>query len=227
MPKRSIPLINEEYYHIFNRGVNKQPIFLDKREYRRALDLIEFYSYSGKKISYSRFLSMSLENKEEYMKLLFQNNKKLINIVCFALMPNHFHFLLKQLEDNGISNFMSNFQNSYSRYFNIKNNRIGHLLQGQFKSVHIEDDSQLLHLSRYIHLNPYSSCIVRSIEEVESYPYSSYHEYLNIKGSKICSKEIILSQFRNLKDYQKFVSDRASYQKELEKIKHLILEDRY
>lgn len=119
---------------------------------------------------------------------------------------------------------MSNFQNSYARYFNTKSKRISPLWQGQFKAVRIEDDNQLLHISRYIHLNPYTSFVVKNLKALLQYQWSSLSEYLNPATGGICSKEIILSQFGNLDDYQKFILDQADYQRRLEGIKHLILD---
>ena len=84
-------------------------------------------------------------------------------------MPNHFHLLLKQTIDNGISHFLSKFTNSYTKYFNTKYNRVGPVFQGVFKSVHIESDEQLMHLSRYIHLNPVVSAVVEK-QNLLSYP---------------------------------------------------------
>lgn len=158
------------------------------------------------------------------MDSLHKINDKLVDIICFCLMPNHFHLLLNQLKDNGISKFMANLQNSFTRYFNTKHERIGHLLQGQFKAVLIEDDNQLLHVSRYIHLNPYSSYVVKDLESLEQYLWSSFPEYLGKVAAEICNKEIILSQFKDKKDYKKFVFDQADYQRRLEEIKHLVIE---
>lgn len=220
MPARFIPLITGQYYHIFNRGVNKQPIFQGIRDYKRASDILDFYSFNPK-LRFSKFLLLSQEEKSNFMDSLRKVNDKLVDIICFCLMPNHFHLLLNQLKDNGISKFMANLQNSFTRYFNTKYQRIGPLLQGQFKAVLIEDDSQLLHVSRYIHLNPYSSFVVKDLKNLEQYHYSSLPEYFGRADTQICNKEVVLSQ---IKDYQKFVFDQADYQRKLEEIKHLILE---
>ena len=151
--------------------------------------------------------------------------KLLVEIIAYCLMPNHLHLLLKQLEENGISIFMSNLTNSYTRFFNTKQKRKGPLFQGKFKGVRIETDEQLFHVSRYIHLNPYSSFVLKSLEELESYPYSSLPEYLGLKKEIHCKTEIILNNFKNIQSYEDFVFDRAGYQRELEKIKHLAIED--
>lgn len=223
MPARFTPLITDQYYHIFNRGVNKQPIFQGVRDYKRALDILDFYSFNPK-LRFSKFLLLSQEERGNFIDSLHKINDKLVDIVCFCLMPNHFHLLLNQLKDNGISKFMANLQNSFTRYFNTKHERVGPLLQGQFKAVLIEDDNQLLHVSRYIHLNPYSSYIVRDLVGLEQYPWSSFPEYLGKVAVEICNKEIILSQFKDQKDYKEFVFNQADYQRRLEEIKHLVME---
>ena len=135
-------------------------------------------------------------------------------------MPNHFHLLLKQLVDNGISQYLSNFTNSYTRYFNTKYERSGPIFQGKFKAVHVENNEQLLHVSRYIHLNPYSSSIVSSIEQLKAYPHSSLTK---LSTSKVESS-LITDQFKNIDEYYKFVIDNADYQKQLQTIKKLTLE---
>jgi putative transposase len=139
-------------------------------------------------------------------------------------MPNHFHFLVRQNIDSGISKFMSNFENSYTKYFNIKNSRIGPLLQGPFKAVKIDSEEQLLHVSRYIHLNPFSSALVKNIDDLINYEWSSFSEYFGLNKYKLCQRGNIFSTFKNIETYRLFVFDQADYQKCLEEIKHLILE---
>ena len=140
-------------------------------------------------------------------------------------MPNHFHLLLKQIIDGGISKFMSNFTNRYTRYLNTKNDRNGPIFQGRFKAIRIETDEQLLHVCRYIHLNPYTSYVVKTFSNLEKYPYSSFPEYLGKTKREFCNKELILHHFnKDRKDYKKFVFNQANYQRELNKIKHLTLE---
>ena len=137
-------------------------------------------------------------------------------------MPNHFHFLIRGLTETGIKEFISNFQNSYAKYFNIKNDRTGSLFQPMFKAVRIESDKQLIHVSRYIHLNPITSYLIET-KDLNKYPWSSYSEYINNIESFI-EKDLILNFFKSAKDYKKFVLDQVEYQRELDKIKHLVLE---
>ena len=119
---------------------------------------------------------------------------------------------------------MSNFQNSYTRYFNTKHERVGQIFLRPFKAIRIHTEEQLLHVSRYIHLNPYSSSIVESIQELKDYPWSSLNEYLDPTKDGICEKEITLSYFKDSQSYAAFVLDQADYQKELEEIKHLAID---
>lgn len=220
---RKTPFVNDEYYHVFNRGVNKGNIFLNISDYKRALKTIEYYSFSKHNLKLSRYLDMSYEKQVEYFSNL---ENKLIKIVSFVLMPNHFHLLLKQTAEGGISNFLRLFQNSYTKYFNTKHRRTGHLLQGQFKAVLVSNDTYLLHLSRYIHLNPLTSFIVKSTEELEAYPWSSYPSYLKMNGqfSSFVDHEVVLSQFETTENYRSFVNDRGKYQQDLDLLKHLLLE---
>jgi len=119
---------------------------------------------------------------------------------------------------------MSNVWNSYTRYFNIKRKRVGPVFQGVFKAVRIQDDNQFLHVQRYIHLNPYSSFLVKNWEELAKYPYSSLSEYLDIGEKNVCNKELTKGFFKSVEDYKKFVFNQADYQRSLEKVKHLTFE---
>ena len=137
-------------------------------------------------------------------------------------MPNHFHFLIKQLKDGGITEFVSKLSNSYTKYYNTKYNRVGPLLQGEFKAVLIESDDQLIHVSRYIHLNPIASFLVK---DLKNYRWSSYPEFTGEIKDGFCAKEEILSFFKSPKDYEKFVLDQVDYAQKLELIKHQLLEE--
>lgn len=137
-------------------------------------------------------------------------------------MPNHFHLLLKQTENGGITEFLSKISNSYTKYFNNKNHRVGPLLQSEFKAVLIETDEQLLHLSRYIHLNPVVSYLVK---DLSLYPWSSYKEFINYSSNGFCKKEEVLNFFKSPLKYKQFVLDHSNYAQQLEKIKHQLIEE--
>lgn len=213
MPYRIVPFVSESYYHIYNRGVEKRLIFQEDRDYRRFLHTIYYYQFDNLKVRFS-YKDFPL-NKD------FDQNPKLVEIICYCLMPNHFHLLVKQVADNGVHKFMRKSLNSYTKYFNTKYRRVGPLLQGQFKAVPVKDNSQLLQVCRYIHLNPYVSGLTT---DLVNYRYSSYPNYVSV-GSSFCNKEPILGLFKGLEDYQTFVVEHKDYAKELEIIKHLLIEE--
>ncbi len=221
---RNVVLVNGQNYHIFNRAIDRQTIFKTRWEYKRAVATLKYYRFANLPIKFSQLLNLSEEQGQKIIKELTQKDEKLVEIIAYCLMPNHFHFMLKQLQDNGISKFIANLTNSYTKYFNMKHERKGHLFEGQFKAVLIESDEQLIHLSRYIHLNPVSSFIIKA-EELENYEWSSLKEYLGLSNESLYFKEIILSHFSNKDEYKLFLKDQIKYAQELDKIKHLTLED--
>lgn len=137
-------------------------------------------------------------------------------------MPNHFHLLVRQLSKNGIQEFMSKILNSYTKYYNTKNKRVGPLFQGTFKAVSIDSDEQLLHLSRYIHLNPYVSDLVK---DLSNYYYSSYHEFLDSTKQLVCITQPILDFFPRKDGYKKFINNQQDYGKTLHQIKDALIDE--
>lgn len=212
MPYRNLKFENLAFYHIYNRGVDKQRIFKTKRDYERFLQTLIYYQFSGPKPKFS--------NQKRYKAKDFLNNSKITNLICYCLMPNHFHLLVQQIEEGGIQEFMGKLANSFTKYFNTKHNRVGPLLQGEFKAILIETDEQLLHVSRYIHLNPYVAEITKNLSD---YPYSSFIEYINSGFSGICTTQPIL-QFFQKKNYQQFVEDNQDCGLRLAQIKHLLID---
>ena len=206
-----------ETYHIYNKSIAGYIIYNNEEEFLRMLRAIRYYRREKPEISFSRFLRD--DDTENYF--ILQNKRNLVEIISYCLMPTHFHVILKQLADNGISIFMSNVENSYARYFNLKHKRKGPLWEGRFKSILIKSDEQLLHLTRYIHLNPVTAQL---LNEPEKWSMSSYNEYLTKidENKRICNYNDVL----NIEpaDYKRFVEDRISYQREIAKIKALLLD---
>lgn len=225
MPSRKVPLVTEQYYHVFNRGVARQPIFTDIREYKRAIQLISYYQNKNPSPKYSHFIQLPREQRNILLSLSNSKRDYSVSIIAYCLMPNHFHFLLRQKVDNGIPKFIADFTNSYARYFNVKNERYGPVFQGRFKSVLVETDEQLFHVVRYIHLNPYTSYVVKSVSELENYEFSSLPDYIGRRNSILVDKKVVLSNFKKSIDYEKFVFDQADYQRKLGNIKHLLIEE--
>ena len=151
------PYLENSFYHIYNRGVEKRNIFMDNQDYSVFLSYLETYLTPKDKNQLVTTLSSPTatpKDKDKALKLLHLNNFfGLLDLVCYALLPNHFHLLIYQT-DNVINHFMNSLGTRYSMYFNRKYKRSGVLFQDVYKAVPVESEEQLLHLSRYIHLNP-------------------------------------------------------------------------
>ena len=188
-----------EYYHIFNRGVDKRTIFLNTRDYERFLYLL-FACNDRKPLLNSQFHYRGFASIETYPR----ERDLLVDILCFCLMPNHFHLMLHERTENGISRFMQKLGTGYTMYFNKRYERSGALLQGVFKSVHVDRQAYILHLSSYIHLNP-AGIPSRESEDIpmgivhgkryeyaKHYPWSSYAAYLGTnRYDPLLNKQII------------------------------------
>ncbi|OGH18769.1 MAG: hypothetical protein A2868_03285 [Candidatus Levybacteria bacterium RIFCSPHIGHO2_01_FULL_40_15b] len=219
---RKIVFSNSYVYHVFNRGIDRRNIFTDLREYSRAQELRKYYFCKEPPVSYSKFLQQQKEIREEVAQQM-KRDEKLVNILAYCLMPNHFHFMLQQNSDRGIPIFVSNFTNAYTRYFNTKHERTGPMFEGIFKAVLVESDEQLVHLSRYIHLNPVVSSIINE-DQLINYQWSSYQHYVSDAIDDSVNSNLVLSMFKSKHIYKGFVLDHVEYGKKLEAIKHLVLE---
>jgi len=222
MPYRKTVFANDEIYHLLNRGINRFPIFTSPKEYQRFTDLLNYYRFEKPQISFSYYSRLAKEDKNKFFTSL-ENSKKLVEIYAYCLMPSHFHLLMKQVQTNGIKNILSRVENAYVRYFNLKHERLGPLFESMFKAIRIEDEEQLLHVSRYIHLNPSTSYEVE-IDKLPKYPWSSLPQYLSENSSTFINMDLILNLIGSPNKYQNFVFDQAQYQRELQKIKHLLFE---
>ena len=180
MSQRKYSFVPGEFYHIYNRGTDKRPIFKDVSDYRRFQTLLHLANTS-KSISLKDIFR---SNKNPYV---VENENRTVAIGAYCLMPNHFHILITPLSDNGMSTFMQKLSTAYSMYFNKKYQRSGSLFEGKFKSQLIEDDRYLKYLFSYIHLNPvkliqkdWKEIGLKDRETAEafltSYEHSSYQE---------------------------------------------------
>ncbi|MFO7889669.1 MAG: transposase [bacterium] len=168
--------IPDEFYHVLNRGTLKQNIFFEPDNYRF-------------------FFKRLIENLKKYKPVLH----------AYCLMPNHFHLILQEKEEKGIAKTMHALQTSYAKAINKRLQRNGHLLQGTYKKKHISNNNYLLHLSRYIHLNPVEAGLVIQPEE---WNYSSFQEYVGLRKNGQLISDIIVSQFSDRRAYWDFVLDR-------------------
>ncbi|MEK7576281.1 MAG: transposase [Patescibacteria group bacterium] len=188
-----------EFYHIYNRGVEKRDIFSDENNRHRFLEsMIEFNTLEPIGSLYERAIDIRLGKKKA-------SQSTLVDIVCYCLNPNHYHFILRQNSDGVISEFMKRLGGGYTKYFNIKHNRSGVLFQGVFKSRHVTTNEYLLYISAYVNLNYRAHRIGRETSK------SSWDEYINRANFlPICKKEIILNQFKDTREYEVFAEDALS-----------------
>ncbi|MEK7617454.1 MAG: transposase [Patescibacteria group bacterium] len=213
MPYRITPFVNEQFYHLYNRGLNKQQTFSNTRDYNRFIKTLFYYQIANPKPRFSFYKPGGLYPIDP--------TKKIVDIVAYCLMPNHFHLLVKQVQQGGISEFMRKFIHSYTKYRNTKSKIQGPVFQGLFKAVLIETDEQLIHVSRYIHLNPLVSYLVK---DLKTYLWSSYPIYIGLNNDERVAKEEILSFFKSPEAYEQFVLDQADYGMTLEAIKHQLID---
>lgn len=222
--KNSIKIYLEGgYYHVYNRGVEKRKIFKDDQDYRVFLDYLKIYLLPEQEASI-KSVSINGFTFQRFVRPL-NNFWGEVELLAYCLMPNHFHLLLKQKSPRSIEAFMRSLGTKYSGYFNKRYERVGPLFQSVYKAVLVQNEEQLLHLTRYIHLNPVKESPLQLFDH-----YSSYGEYLGLRKTEWVKTDEILAFFKspqrtNLKDilsYQSFVED---YLAELAEIIHDIAID--
>ncbi len=195
---RKVQFINGEYYHIYNRGVDKREIFLDEKDYQKFLRSLKEFNNR----SYYEERAKVLEDTKELSSFL-KELEKAIDIIAYSLLPNHFHLVIKQSIDNGISNFMHKIGTSFTNYFNKKYSRSGSLFQGPYKIIHVKNNDYLLWLSGYVNGNSE----IHQVKNAEFYKWSSFKKFLTEEQCEILGDiSIILSQFEKSQDYKNFTS---------------------
>lgn len=184
---RNVIFAPDELYHVYNRGVEKRDIYLDRREYERFLSLL-FLANSAKPIHIQK-TDQSSQGWTLTAALEVERDETLVDIVAYCLMPNHFHILVKEKDEGAISKFMQKLSTGYTMYFNKRHDRNGALFQGKFKATHADEDRYLKYLYSYIHLNPikliqsdWKEIGIKNFNQAENYlnqyKYSSYLDYL-------------------------------------------------
>jgi putative transposase len=210
-----------EYYHIYNRGNDKRKIFLDHKDYLRFLFLL-YICNSNRAVN----IRSQFPKGVAFAELLnFDRGETLVDIGTYCLMPNHFHLLIRERTQDGITKFLGKLLTSYSMYFNRKYKRTGKLFEGAFKAIHADTDEYLNYLFSYIHLNPIkiidSQWKNRNIKDKEKaeqflkkYEYSSYLDYTNVERQEwiILNKDAFPKYFSNFKHFENFVKEWLNYQ---------------
>ena len=194
-----------EYYHVYNRGNAKQKIFIDDQDF-------SFFLFKLR-----QNLFPSIEHKFRTPPL----PKGSFSLISYCLMPNHFHFLIKQNSDIPITKLLLRVCTSYSIYFNKKYERVGHLFQDQYKLVLVDNDSYLNWLSAYIHQNP---SVAGLVKHPVDYQWSSYCDFVGVRRDDLCEKDVVLDRFKNKSDFEQFVLSSFGIIKEKKELEDLLID---
>ncbi len=223
-----------EIYHVLNRGVDKRKLFLDRQDYLRFIhDLFVFNDSDKATNSYRTF--KTLETMCDFASRSFNQPRNLIvDILCFVLMPNHYHLLLIPKVEEGISLFMRKVDMGYCKYFNRKYQRKGALFEGRYKSILVTDESHFIHLPYYIHCNPLDliqpewregklTNYKKAIQFLNNYRWSSYLDYIGKKNfPSVINRKFLLDFFE---DEQNYYQDMYNWLKTLESEKRDLLSE--
>lgn len=211
-------LFHGEIYHIFNRSIAGFKIFKEDVDKLRFLQALIYYLKKDKNDSLSSFLRK--REKVEGSLILLSGESSVAKFIAYCIMPDHYHLVVKILDSTEFSKYLNDVENSYTRYFNIKNGRKGPLWEGRFKRKRVETEEQLLHLTRYVHLNPTSDGLVKKPED---WRFSSYREYL--EKPEVLGKVITELRIDSPKVYKNFVESQKEYQKRLKEIRRLLFDE--
>lgn len=214
---RTVKIGPGEHYHIYNRGSNKSNIFIDESDYTRFLFCLLYFQSETTFNNLGYYVSYFRKNKKfnisnrTLSKII---SKRSVEVVNFCLMPNHFHITLFEVNEKGIANYMQRVLNSYTKYFNSKYKRSGHLFQGPYQAVHVVSNEQLLHLSAYVHKNPREIKLTGG-KTWQNYFWSSYQDYcIENRWQALLMSDIISEQFKNKAEYVDFVRESLAKEEE-------------
>ncbi|MDP1690327.1 MAG: transposase [bacterium] len=204
MAMRKTQFAEGEYYHLYNRGVDKRSIFNDREDVERFLQCMQEFNVIEPIGSLYENSFRRDQLGGQASKLVAEEDSPLIEFIAYCLNPNHYHFILKQLVDRGIEKMMQKIGTGHTMFFNNKYERSGALFQGKYKAVHIDSNEYLLHVSSYVNLN---DRVHQLGGQASKLVRSSWGEYTDVRIKGICEKGIILEQFRNGNEYKKFAID--------------------
>lgn len=204
---------DSQFYHVFNRSIGGEMIFQSDSLKSRFCDTLSYYNGKTVRRSFSAYLRDS--ERTPLLPLVRFSNQCLVKVLAYCIMPNHYHILINAEGRQVLSEYISIVENSFTRFYNLVTHRRGPLWQSRYKHVLITTNPQLLHVSRYIHLNPTSSSLVKRPED---WKYSSYRAY--IKPATVLKESWNDITIRSAGAYRRFVDDRKDYQRKLKRIKN-------
>lgn len=217
MPSRNILkiFVEDGYYHIYNRGANRDVIFKDIQDYRVFLTYLKTYLLPKDEVKLRALISspsISEQEKEIYKNLLrLHNFHNQVKLLAYCLMPNHFHLLVRQQSKTAIEHFMRALITRYVLYFNKRQNKVGPLFQGKYKAVLVESEQQLLYVSKYIHRNPLklANPLLTDRKPIEGQP-SSYPVYIGrVKQVWVHPEYVITPNQKRIVSYRSFVEEKS------------------
>src|SRR3989344_6773973 len=221
MPSRYDVFYNGGIYHIYNKTIDNRQIFTDKLSQEFINTFCYYRSDLSSKLRYSVFKELPNDIFKLRWEEIFYRKYFMVDILSFCLLPNHYHFLIKQVTDKGVIRFMANISNSLTRNYNIKNDRKGPVFLPQFKSKRIKNQELLIHVSRYIHTNPYAHELVKLAKDIFDYPYSSIKSYTSSTNTVKINTDKVMPSFGNdPKRYKQFILNNAEDQKTRELVKY-------
>jgi len=205
MPKKNIVKIygEDQYYHLYNRGANRQQIFIEPSDYAYFLSL------------FKRHLAGNNTNNPNYR--VYKKYENEVEIVAYCLMPNHFHLLCYLKDPQGIVHLMRSVMTAYTMYFNKKYKRSGRLYESNFLATRIDSDTYLWHVSRYIHLNPIDAGL-----DYLTYEYSSIAYFAGSKHTSWVHTERLIDNAKDKKEYIEFLADYTSMHSDIKYLKNIL-----
>lgn len=218
MPKRLECFCKGGFYHVFNKTIDRKSVFIQSEMRTLFKNVLQYYQAELIKEKFSDFKRRMLRLPKRQPPAT-PDQKRLFSCLAYCFMPNHFHFLLRQNSEYSLSHALRRTLISFTRTYNLLNHRQGPLFLAQFRVVEIGTEEQLIHLSRYIHLNPYSAAIINDPKAILTSPLSSMPAYLQASDS-LCETDFLLEIFANdRKKYADFVLENAEHQRKLAVIK--------
>lgn len=214
MPRRDIPIVGGEIYHVMNRAIGDSDLFLTSSFYKRFLYSLEYYNHLNPPVRYSKLFDLSASDRSNIWEQV-TSLPRIVDVLAYCLMPNHFHLVVRPHQNESISIWLGKANNSFSKSYNLLNKRKGPLCQHRFKAVPVFSQEQLIHTIRYVHINPAVAGLIPK-QELDKHLWSSYPEYVGAgKSILVLDKEHFSECFKSKGDLESFTLDQIDYARSL------------